>query len=193
MNKQICRIIGSAMLAVACHQARAEPPTPMLCSTFTSAEAFDACIGLSHGQPSLAGANAAFGSDSTYSAEYVSGGQVFDIVNSDGDSVTLTFSQDFGGGSAVVALKFGGQGINQLGYFRYDNAAFASGDTLTFNWDPSFGADGNARVLLYGTATAAAALAPVGGVSNVPEPATAALVFTGLVAVGALQRRRRRA
>lgn len=195
MRKLFCNALGSAVLTVTCSQAFASPSVPsVLCQNFSSvAAAYDDCVGLTSGNTNVAGANAAFAGDPTYSVEYKdnntaagSDNAVFDLVDNGNDTVTLTFLQNIGDGSsaAVIALKFGGQGVNQLGYFLFNNADFDIGETLTFSWNPLFIGDGISHAAAYSNT-----VVPGG---NVPEPATYALMLAGLAAVGVTSRRRRR-
>ena len=196
MRKEIFRIIGSAALMAACSQAFAV--AAVNCHAFTSsATGYNDCVGLTSGNTSVAGANAAFSGDPTFSVEYKdnntgagSENAVFDLVNNGNDTVTLTFLQDVGNGTStsLIALKFGGQGVNQLGYFRFDNADFDIGEALTFAWNPSFTGDGISHAAVYSNTVVQGREVPNG---NVPEPATYALMLAGLAAAGAASRRRR--
>lgn len=192
MYRKLFRFVGSAILAAACSQAVA---ATVNCHAFTStATGYDACVGLTGGNTNLAGGNAAFTGDAVYSTEYKddpNGGPnnstVFDLINNGNDTVTLTFLQNVGDGSstAVIGLKFGGAGVNQLGYFRFNNADFDAGETLTFAWNPSFQGDGISHATLYANSVTPPER------SRVPEPATAALMLAGLAGLGLASRRRR--
>jgi hypothetical protein len=161
------------------------------CHVFlSSATAYDDCVGLNGGNTNVAGANAAFAGDATYSVEYKdnqvgpgSDSAVFDVIDNGNDSVTLTFLQNVGDGSSttVIALKFGGQGVNQLGYFLFDLADFGVGEVLTFNWDPSFGGDGISHASVFSSIA-----------TRVPEPATPLLLLLAVLAALASASRRRR-
>jgi len=192
-------ILAAALLSVTGTQASATPSVAsVICQNFSStATPYDDCVGLTTGNTNLASANAAFGDDANYIGEYKdnntgagSDNNVFDLVNNGNDTVTLKFLQNVGDGNstALIALKFGGQGVNQLGYFRFNNADFDIGETLTFSWNPSFLGDGISHASLYSTTLVPGELVPNG---NVPEPATCALMLAGLAAVGVASRRRR--
>lgn len=194
VHKLFRNAMGLALAATLGGPAIASPAVPVACRSFTSVSvAYDDCVGLTGDNTSLASANNAFVGDPTYSIEYKddpNGGlehnsSVFDLVNNFNDTVTLTFLQNIGNGgsAAVIGLKFGGSGGNQLGYFRFNNADFNIGDTLTFSWNPSFIGDGISHATLY-----ANTVVPGG---NVPEPATAALMLAGLAGIAATARRRR--
>jgi hypothetical protein len=163
---------------------------PVSCHVFwSSATAYDDCIGLNGGNTNVAGANAAFAGDPTYSIEYKdnqvgpgSESSVFDVIDNGDDSVTLKFLQNVGdgGSTTVIALKFGGQGVNQLGYFRFDLADFDAGEMLTFKWDPSFGGDGISHASVFSNI-----------VTRVPEPATPLLMLAALAGFASTTKRRR--
>jgi hypothetical protein len=196
--------LGASFALLFAGQALADkppPPPPMLCQNFSSVlTGYNDCVGLTSGNTNVAGANNAFAGDPTYTVEYKdnqtgegSDSAVFDLLKNDGDSVTLKFLQNVGDGTStsVIALKFGGQGDNQLGYFRFDLADFDIGEMLTFSWNPSFDGDGISHAsVFYNT---------VGGGDDdgddddeqVPEPATYALMLAGLGITAALSRRRR--
>lgn len=173
----------------------------MLCQNFSSVlTGYNACVGLTSGNTNVAGANNAFAGDPTYTVEYKDNqtgegtdSAVFDLLKSDGDSVTLKFLQNVGDGTStsVIALKFGGQGDNQLGYFRFDLADFDIGDMLTFSWNPSFAGDGISHASVFSN-TVTDGGGGGGGGGQVPEPATGALMLTGLAAIALMRKRRRR-
>ena len=196
MRKLIGNALGAAIaaaLAGAAFAAPPPPPPPIACTSFSSVlTAWDGCVGLTGGNTSVAAANAAFVGDPTYSIEYkdnqVGAGSdtaVFDLLDNGNDSVTLKFLQNVGDGTsgAVIALKFGGGGVNQLGFFRFDNADFNAGDMLNFSWSTSFNGDGISHATVYANTV-------VPG-QQIPEPATYALMLAGLAAAGAASRRRR--
>jgi PEP-CTERM motif-containing protein len=197
MRKLLVSALGAALAALLVGPVRAEKPPPppqMLCLSFSSVStAYDDCIGLNSGNTSVGGANAAFAGDPNYSVEYKdnqtgagSDNALFDLLNNGNDSVTLKFLQNVGDGTttSVIALKFGGQGDNQLGYFRFDLADFDVGEMLTFSWNPSFAGDGISHASLFTND----ALVPR---EEIPEPATLGLMFAGFVALGFNSRRRR--
>lgn len=170
---------------------------PVNCHAFTaSVTAYSDCVGLGSGNTSVDSANAAFSGGLQFSVEYKdnqtgpgSDTAVFDLLDNDNDSVTLKFLQNIGDGtgSALIALKFGGQGTNQLGYFRFDFADFDIGETLTFSWNQSFRGDGISHASIFSNV--------IGGgteENDVPEPATYALILAGLAASGLARRRSRR-
>jgi hypothetical protein len=193
LNKSLLGALSALVLGPASGFALAKPVVDAVsCHTFlSSATAFDDCIGLNGGNTSVAGANAAFTGDPTYSVEYKdnqvglgSDTAMFDVIDNGDDSVTLKFMQDVGDGSSttVIALKFGGQGVNQLGYFRFNLSDFDAGEMLTFNWDPSFGGDGISHASVFSNT-----------VTRVPEPTTSLLLLAALAALATASRRRRSA
>lgn len=171
--------------------AWAAPVAPVDCGGFSATGAIvSQCVGLMVGNPSLAGANAAFAGDGIYGAEFkdadataASGDQVFDVVDNGDDSVTIRFLRDVGDGSGdvLVGLKFGGRGRNQLGYFRFDHADFDTNDLLTLRWSQPFPADDLAHATVYSTVP----------VATVPEPGSLGLLLCGLAIVGGCARRNR--
>ena len=201
MQSSTAKALGTALLVLWCSSSLAAPVLreSVVCRSFSSvAVGYDDCVGLTSGNTNLAGANAAFSGDAVYSAEYKdnntalgSGNGVFDLVDNGNDSVTLTFLQHVGDGlgSAVIGLKFGGQGDNQLGYFRFDAADFAFGTTLVFSWDPSFTGDGISHATLYANSvTPGGGGAAQGG--SVPEPPPYALLLMGLAGMAVALRHR---
>lgn len=186
MRKLFRNAMGLALAATVVGPALAAPAVPVMCANFaSSATRYDACVGLTSGNTSVAAANAAFLGDPIYSVEYKdnqtgtgSDSVVFDLLDNGNDSVTLKFLQNVGDGtsSTLVALKFGGQGVNQLGFFRFDNADFNVGQMLTFAWNPSFTGDGISHASVFSNI-----VTPGGG--NVPEPGSAALVLAGIAAL----------
>jgi PEP-CTERM motif len=192
MRKSIHHILGAALVAGLATSASAAV-APMACTNFVSSStAYNDCVGLSSGNTSVAGANAAFAGDPTYALEYKdvqtgagSDNAVFDLLDNGNGSVTLKFLQNVGDGSqsAVVALKFGGQGVNQLGFFRFDHADFSAGEALTFSWLPSFTGDGISHASVYANTVTVP-------LRDIPEPATMALTLAGLAAMALRPRRR---
>lgn len=191
MYKQLFRFVGNAILAATCSQAFA---ATVNCHAFSStATGYNACVGLINDNTDLEGANAAFAGDANYLIEYKddpNGGShnstVFNLINNFNDTVTLTFLKNIGDGSstAVIGLKFGGgNDHNKLGYFRFNNADFDVGETLTFAWNPSFQGDGISHATLYANTVAPPER------NNVPEPATAALMLAGLAGLRLTSRR----
>ena len=191
MKRSLWIALGALALGSASGSALATPVVdPVSCHVFwSSATAYDDCIGLNGGNTNVAGANAAFAGDPTYSVEYKdnqvgpgSESSVFDVIDNGDDSVTLKFLQNVGDGSSttVIALKFGGQGVNQLGYFRFDLADFDAGEMLTFKWDPSFGGDGISHASVFSSI-----------VTRVPEPATPLLMLAALAGFASTTKRRR--
>jgi hypothetical protein len=179
-----------ALVLAASAAAAPAVAAPGDCDTFiSSATMFNSCVGLDSGNTSVSGANAAFAGDATYSVEYkdnnplagIAGNGIFDAVQTGANQVTLTFAQALGDGtsSAVIALKFGGAGENQVGYFLFNNADFDIGEVLTFSWSPAFQGDGLSHASAFGS------------VPVIPEPSTYALMLAGLGAVAFMARRRR--
>jgi PEP-CTERM motif len=190
LKKSLMSAMSALILGSASGIALADPVVDTVsCHSFwSSVTAFDDCVGLNGGNTSVASANAAFAGDPTYSVEYKdnqvgpgSDTSVFDVIDNGDESVTLKFLQEVGNGSSttVIALKFGGQGINQLGYFRFNLADFDAGEMLTFKWDPSFGGDGISHASVFSNL-----------VTRVPEPATPLLMLVALAAVASTARRR---
>jgi hypothetical protein len=191
LKRPLWSALGALAIGSASGSALATPVVDAVsCHVFwSSATAYDDCIGLNRGNTNVAGANAAFAGDPTYSVEYKdnqvgpgSESSVFDVIDNGDDSVTLKFLQNVGDGSntTVIALKFGGQGVNQLGYFRFDLTDFDAGEMLTFKWDPSFGGDGISHASVFSNI-----------VTRVPEPATPLLMLAALAGFASTTKRRR--
>ena len=201
MRSLFWNTLGIALLSLTASPASAAPASAesVLCRSFSSvAVGYDDCVGLTRGNTNLAGANDAFAGDATYGVEYKNGNiatgisnAVFDLVDNGKGSVTLRFLQDVGNGAstAVIGLKFGGGGENQLGYFRFNAADLDSGSTLTFSWMPSFTGGGISHATVYANSVTLGG-GRKGPRGSVPEPATPALILAGLVAAGYASRRR---
>ena len=199
MRKRFSRALGSALLILGSGHAIASASTPdIMCDDFLSAATpYVACVGLTgSGNISIAAANLAFADDADYSSEYKddntaagSDNSVVDLIDNGNNSFTLKFLQNVGDGTstALVGLRFVGQGTNQLGYFRFDSADFDIGEMLTFSWDPLFSAGHIKHAGVYSNIVTPG----IAGPAAVPEPATYALMLAGLAAAGVVTRRRR--
>lgn len=193
MRRLFSNALASAVLMAGASTTLAAVAVP--CSSFNAP--YNACVGLTSGNTSIGGANLAFAGDADYSSEYTDGiaaagsdNSVFDLIDNGDDSFTLRFLQNVGDGSSatLVGLKVVGQGANQVGYFRFDQADFTIGKTLTFWWTPLSAAGHIAHAAVYAnTVTPGVDRAAL----NIPEPATYALMLAGLAAAGAASRRRR--
>ena len=196
VRKSIGNALGAviaAALAGTAFAAPPPPPPPIACTNFSSTlTAWNDCVGLTSGNTNVAGANAAFAGDPTFGVEYKdnqtgagSDTAVFDLLDNGNDSVTLKFLQNVGNGtsSAVIGLKFGGGGVNQLGFFRFDNADFNAGDMLNFSWNTSFNGDGISHATVYANTVERG--------QEIPEPAPLALMLASLAGIAAATRRRR--
>lgn len=196
MRKRLCRALGSALLILGSGHAIASTPDIMCDDFLSAATPYIACVGLTgSGNISIAAANLAFAGDANYSTEYKddnaaagSDNSVVDLIDNGNNSFTLKFLQNVGDGTdtALVGLRFVGQGANQLGYFRFDNADFDSGELLTFSWDSSFSAGHIKHAGVYSNTVAPPER------NNVPEPATAALMLAGLSGLAGLRLTSRR-